>query len=105
MARNRYKWDSDALGVQLSALKRERDFLEQNKTFLQNMEGNVRANWISLAGNAYADNLEVDLENYTWILEKLSEKIETLEHILYAELPRGEDRIQAEVRSMCSRIG
>ncbi|MBQ9233427.1 MAG: hypothetical protein IJ167_05255, partial [Lachnospiraceae bacterium] len=78
----KYKWDIEQLQFCIRKLKRERQNLEDYRTQLRTFKSNVNEAWMSIAGTAYENNLDIDEDMLIQIINSLNDEIEKLEKVV-----------------------
>ncbi|MEG1106577.1 MAG: hypothetical protein RSD63_07995 [Eubacterium sp.] len=105
VSRHIYKWDIEELNVSLAHLKQEKENLEENRTFVNNIAIEIQKNWQSVAGTSYQQSLDVDYQTYMTILKELEKAIVELDRYANQVYQNCETQIKGRIRQLIQRIG
>ena len=97
-------WDLEGLRVNRQQMEQERDILNENRNFLEQMSVRISSDWKGDSSNIYLGDLKTDSENLFFIInavDELIQKIKKIEDEIYQPC---EDRIRAELGRMDGSI-
>lgn len=100
----KYKWDVDQLRYCIDKLKRERSNLTDYRNQLSKFKSSLSEAWMSLAGTAYENNLDIDEDMVVQIIDSINNEIEKLEKVVNNCYIPCEEKLGSKVNSLAASI-
>ncbi len=100
----KYLWDVEELTALSTKFKSQLEVLQDNKSFLSEVDENVKQCWSSISAETFYTKMDFDIETFEKVISFLEKQISCLDNVISYCYQECETQVESKLNDLLNNI-